>query len=206
MAVQFAVLDAESLKKADTYIPLARKAAIVRVLAPGCIEAVDIRLEGDKAGVQPMPPRWQESQLGKRLVMSYILAGLYLHQIDVQGLYEKEPTFDFTVRQYDAYSQLFAQLEAVKRDREQEAEVKSIAAAILSDYKDFEKLLNAEIFNLLQAKNDICSRVVMMLTMQASPESIQNAMEAMKQVQAEAEQEVQKRKEWLEQVKAEKGA
>ena len=38
MAVQFAVLDAESLKKADTYIPLARKAAIVRVLAPDVLK------------------------------------------------------------------------------------------------------------------------------------------------------------------------
>ena len=206
MAVQFAVLDAESLKKADTYIPLARKAAIVRVLAPGCIEAVDIRLEGDKAGVQPMPPRWQESPLGKRLVMSYVLAGLYLHKIDVDGLYQKEPTFDFTARQYDIFSQLFSQLEVFKRDRDPESEVKSIAAALLSDYRDFEKLLNAEIFNLLQTKNETCTRMVEMIMAQTSPEAIQNATEALKQVQEEAEAEVQKRKEWIEKIRAEKGA
>lgn len=206
MEVQFATLDAERLKKADVYIPLARKVAIVRVLAPGCIEKVDMRLEGDKAGVQPMPPRWQESQLGKRLVMSYILAGLYLHQIDVQGLYQEKPTFDFTARQYDIFSQLFSQLEAFKRDRDPESEVKSIAASILSDYRDFEKLLNAEIFNLLQAKNDTCTRMVEMFMAQTSPEAIQNATEALKQVQAEAEAEVKKRKEWIEKVRMEKGA
>lgn len=206
MAVQFATLDTESLKKADTYIPLARKVAIVRVLAPGCIEAVDMRLEGDKAGVQPMPPRWQESPLGKRLVMSYVLAGVYLHQIDVQGLYQEKPVFEFNARQYDIFSQLFSQLEAFKRDRDPESEVKSIAASILSDYRDFEKLLNAEIFNLLQAKNDTCSRIVEMFMAQTSPEAIQNATEALRQVQAEAEAEVQKRKEWIEKVRAEKGA
>lgn len=206
MAVQFATLDAESLKKADTYIPLARKSAIVRVLAPGCIEAVDMRLESDKAGVQPMPTRWQESPLGKRLTLSYVLAGVYLHKIDVQGLYQKEPTFDFTARQYDIFSQLLSQLEVFKRDRGPESEVKAIAAAILSDYREFEKLLNAEIFNLLQDKNDICSRMVEMFLMQTSPEAIQNATEALKQVQAEAESEVQKRKEWIDQVRAEKGA
>lgn len=206
MAVQFVQLDAEELKKADTYIPLARKVAIVRILAPGCVEQVDMRLERDKAGVQPMPPRWQESTLGKRLVMSYVLAGLYLHKIDVDGLYQKEPTFDFTARQYDTFSQLYSQLECFRRDRDPESEAKAAAAAILSDYKDFEKLLNAEIFNILQAKNDTCTRMVEMFMAQTTPEAIQNATDALKQVQAEAEAEVQKRREWLEQVREEKGA
>lgn len=204
MAVQFAVLDAESLKKADTYLPLARKMAIVRILAPGCIEQVDMHLENDRLGIQPMPPRWQESPLGKRLVMSYVLAGLYLHQIDVNGLYQKNPSFDFSARQYDTFSQMYAQMDAFRRGRDGEA--KAAASAILSDYKDFEKLLNAEIFNLLQVKNDVCSRVVMMFTMQASPEAIQNTIEAMKQLQAEAEAEVQKRQDWLEKVRKERGS
>ena len=206
--VQFVKLEAEELKKADTYIPLARKVAIVRILAPGCVEQVDMRLEHDKRNIQPMPPRWQESTLGKRLVMSYVLAGLYLHKIDVQGLYQEKPTFDFTAKQYDTFSQLYSQLENIRRDRGQEPEVKAAACAILSDYKDFEKLLNAEIFNILQAKNDTCARMVEMFMAQTTPEAIQNATETLKQVQAEAEAEaeVQKRREWLEQVRAEKGA
>ena len=204
--VQFVKLEAEELKKADTYIPLARKVAIVRILAPGCVEQVDMRLEHDKRNIQPMPPRWQESPLGKRLVMSYVLAGLYLHKIDVQGLYQEKPTFDFTAKQYDTFSQLYSQLENIRRDRGQEPEVKAAACAILSDYKDFEKLLNAEIFNILQTKNDLCSRVATMFALQTSPEAVQNALEQMKALQEETKVELGKRKEWLDQVRAEKGA
>ena len=188
--VQFATLDAERLKKADAYLPIARKAAIIRILAPGCIEEV----EGD----QTVPPRWQESPLGKRLVLTYALAGVYLHLTDVQGLYSESPTFDFSARQYDTFSQLFTQLESIKRDRDADPEDKAKAASILTDYKDFEKMLNAEIYNLLQAKNDLLPRVVSMFLSYATPEAVQEAAEALQAAQKEAEEAAKAHKEFLE--------
>ena len=140
----------------------------------------------------PIPPRWQENTLGKRLVMSYVLAGFYLHQIDVDGLYNKKnPEFSFTAKQYDTFSQLYTQLEGFKRS--QDAEAKEKAFAILADYRDFEKLLNAEVYNLLQQKNDLCARFCMMLTMQSAPESVQNAMNAYQKAKEELEAEMKKR-------------
>ena len=136
--VQFATLDAERLKKAETYIPLARKIAIIKVLAPGCVEEVGLSLNG-----QPLPPRWQENTLGRRLVMSYVLAGLYLHMIDASGLYKEKPEFNFTARQYDIFSTLYHQLESFKRS--DNTEVKAAVHSILADYREFDKLLGAEI-------------------------------------------------------------
>ena len=104
MENKFASLEAESVKKADTYLSIAKKTAIVKLLAPGCIEQVDVLPKSENANVQPIPPRWQENILGKRLIMSYVLAGIYLHLIDVNGLYNSEtPKFEFTARQYDIF-------------------------------------------------------------------------------------------------------
>lgn len=189
--VKFATLDAETLKKADSYIPIAKKSAIVSLLASGCIEKVELQIDGDTSGIQPIPPKWQENTLGKRLVMSYVLSGIYLHQIDVNGLYnEKEPTFSFTAKQYDTFSQLYTQLEGFKRS--QDAEAKEKAFAILADYRDFEKLLNAEVYNLIQQKNDLCARLCMMFTLQSAPESVQNAMSAYQKAKDELEAEMKK--------------
>lgn len=188
--VKFATLDAEALKKADSYIPIARKSDIIHLLAMGCIENVEMSLR--EGNIQPIPPKWQENTLGKRLVMSYVLAGFYLHLVDVDGLYNKKnPEFNFTAGQYDTFSQLYTQLEGFKRSSDTEAKEK--AFAILADYRDFEKLLNAEVYNLLQEKNDLCVRLCMMLTMQSAPESVQNAMKAYEQAKQELEAEMKRR-------------
>ena len=188
MAVQFATLDAELVKKADTYLTIAQKNRLVEIFTAGCIEQVDMRLESDTRSIQPMPPRWQESTLGKRLVMSYVLAGVYLHLIDASEIFSERPTFRFSEEEYDSFSQIFSQLEGFKRDSD--PEVKAAAFSILSDYKDFEKLLNASIYNMLQARNDVVSRVMMMFTRQTTPEAIRAATEALKEVQKEAQEAV----------------
>ena len=81
MENKFASLEAESVKKADTYLSIAKKTAIVKLLAPGCIEQVDVLPKSENANVQPIPPRWQENILGKRLIM-VLCAGRYLSSPD----------------------------------------------------------------------------------------------------------------------------
>lgn len=196
--VKFAQLDAEKLKTAETYIPLARKIAIIKVLAPGCVEEVSLTLNG-----QPLPPRWQENTLGRRLVMSYVLAGLYLHMIDASGLYKEKPEFNFSARQYDTFSKLYHQIESFKRN--DDPEVKVAAHSVMADYREFDKLLGAEIYNLLQAKNDLCFRVVSMLTMQADPEFVQKSVEALNEAKKAAEEAAKEHQDVMESFK-QKGA
>lgn len=79
---------AENLEKAETYIPLARKCAIVQLLAPGCIERTESGF-------------WRENSIGRALVEEYILQGFYWHKIDTSRLDKEKPEFQFTLEDYD---------------------------------------------------------------------------------------------------------
>ena len=81
-------LTAESLEKAETYIPLARKYAIVQILTPGCIEQTESGF-------------WRENIVGRALVEEYILQGFCWHTIDTSGLDKEKPEFQFTLEDYD---------------------------------------------------------------------------------------------------------
>lgn len=81
-------LTAENPEKAETYIPLARKYAIVQILAPGCIERTESGF-------------WRENIIGRALVEEYILQGFYWHKIDTSGLDKEKPEFQFTLEDYD---------------------------------------------------------------------------------------------------------
>lgn len=181
MKVEFVNLDEETVRKAETYLPLAEKYGICKILAQGCVEKVE---EGAQSPI-PMPERWQESLMGKRMVLMYALVGVYLKLVDVQELYATPPSFSFSVRQYDQFSQVFSQLERLKRSKDDE--LRSIAYALLADYKDFERVLNTEIANILYGKNDVCKRIFSMIAMQTQPEALQSAMEELKKVSSELE-------------------
>ena len=203
--VKFVALDAEDVRKADSYIPISVKHKAIQILSAGCVEQVSLKVEAGENSVRPMPPRWQENVLGKRLVMAYVLASLYLHKIDGEALFNKDnPEFSFSERQFDLFSQAYFNLEQFKRH--EDPEIRSKAFAILADYRDFEKMLNAEIYNMLQSRNDLLSRLCMMMDMQVAPEALQAALSDLEKITQEANQELDKKKAWMDQVKKEQGA
>ena len=183
MKVEFVNLDEETVKRAETYIPLAEKYAISKILAQGCVE----QGEADQSSIFPMPPKWRETIMGKRMMMMYIMVGLYLHLIDAQELYEDVPQMTFSVRQYDQYSQVVSQLERLKRHRDDE--IRSKVYSILSDYREFERILGAEIHNILEQKNDLCVRLIGMLEMQTNPDVVKSATEQLKAVSEELQKQ-----------------
>lgn len=185
--VEFVTLSAEDVKKANTYLPIAQKNRIVRTLSAGCIEEAEAQSD-----VVPMPTRWQESVLGKRLVLSYVMAAFYLRKVDGEALFRGE--FNFSAHQYDTFSKVLPQLESMKRGGD--AEVRDAVFAILSDFREFEKMLNAEIYNRLQSKNDVLTRLMAMLALQTSPEAIKNATAEMERLKQEAADEAKKMAEW----------
>ena len=181
MKVELVKLEEEAVKKAETYIPIAEKYAICKILASGCVEQSD---EDEKTkSYRPIPPKWKESAIGKRMVMMYVLVGPYLKLIDAQELYEETPKFSFSTRQYDQFSQVFSQLERMKKSRDEE--LRNAAYAILCDYQEFGRLLSAEIRNILDEKNDLCVRLMQMIDMQTSPETIKAAMSELQTVSEE---------------------
>lgn len=146
-------LTREDLEKAELYIPLAKKYAVARVLAPGCIE----KAEGT-------PPVWQENIIGHKLAALYILSGFYLGLTDTSGLDQEVPGFQFTLEDYDRLSGLTRELSALDEDRGKE---------ILWDFEALMDILNREIYNLLARKNDILARLGKLAAVGIPPETLQ---------------------------------
>ena len=156
------------------------KRALIEQLADGCIQRVSLTVND----IQPIPPRVQEDGFAKSLILAAVLCGFYLDIYDASSLLRKEnPTFEFSMTDYDNYSAVFSQLERMRKHPD--ADVRANAQAILNDYRDFEKRLNLAIYNRMSAQNDTCARIVEMMNMQATPEVVKSALEQFKDMQAE---------------------
>lgn len=141
---------AENGANVETYLPLAMKSALAKVLAPGCIEKVEGPLG-----------RWQERIIGRALVEVYVLVGFYCHKIDTSGLDEAEPRFEFTLEQYDKWARLEDELAAKGDER---------CSELLADFRRFQDILNREIQNQLEEKNDPLLRMSEALAAGLTPE------------------------------------
>lgn len=151
-------LNADLAEKAEGYLPLAMKSALAQVLAPGCIEKTE-------------SGRWQENIIGRKLVEVYVLAGFYFRLIDTSGLDKPEPEFIFTLEQYDSLSRLEDELAG-------EWEVKG--SEILADFARFKDILDLEIKNRLNEKNDLLNRINAILAQGLTPELMKAVQEAAK--------------------------
>lgn len=152
----------------------------------GCIQKVELSLND----IQPIPPRYQEDGFAKSLICCAVLAGFYMHMYDVSGLLSDNPSFEISMAEYDRFSTIPMQLDRMRRCGKME--IRPIANAILTDYRDFEKRLNLAIHNYINAQNDTCVRLVQMMNMQAAPENVKNAMAQFKEIQKELEQAAKK--------------
>lgn len=115
-----------------------------------------------------------------------------MHLYDMSKLLSENPEFDFSMADYDKFSCVAMQLDRIRRSGD--VEIRPIANAILTDFRDFEKRLNLAIYNKVNAQNDTCVRIVQMMNMQASPESIKKAMEEFKTIQSDLEKATEQTK------------
>lgn len=171
----------EDLERADSYLPLLTKEALVQCMAPACVEKVRIILPmGESGGEQapqtiPIPEIYKESTLNRSLCTAFVLLYFYLKMPDITGQYDPNGEMKLAANDFDRYGGVLTQIERMKSSRD--AELRDKVYAILADYKDFEKRLGAEIHSLLEIRNDVCSRLTMMMTMQTDPETLQNALQ-----------------------------
>ena len=161
-------LEEKHVSEASTYLPLALKSALAKVLAPGCIE----RQEAD-------PLLWQEKIIGRKLVELYVLTGYYLKITDVSALEGEDPKFNFSLEQYDELAAAYHQLEDMAGDKR--------AKGILRDFLDWVEMLDMEIKNQLAAKNDILARMGGLLEVGAIPEAYEALRQAAQEVKEDGE-------------------
>jgi len=95
-----------------------------------------------------------------------VLAGCYLHLVDISGLDKPEPEFDFTLYQYDELSQLEAELYRLN------------ALELVRDYRLFLDILDREVRSQLEEKNDPLKRMGEALEIEMSPEVMTALREA----------------------------
>lgn len=160
----------EMLRKANDYVPLNKKVAIAKIIAPKCIEKSKTAEQNQK-GLEflALPTLWVDDIETKNLYTMSILLSEYLN--------EKIPE-DFTDEIYDEYASahILNQLERFKSN----AVLKDKVFDLLNDFRDFKKILDIEIFNEKEVRNDPVARLSAAISIISNPENI-------KKMQAELE-------------------
>lgn len=172
------IVDEEMIKKATSYIPLATKKAIATALADACLVAVDKTTENIATETQlPIPQLYKEECGAKPLYLMYYFLTEYLH-IAVSD--------EFTEEEYDYYagSHIFNQLERFKTA---DKEIKDKVFDILYDYKELKKMLDTEIFNLKENRNDTLDRIQDSISLFSSPENVKQLNDLLQKTIGEVE-------------------
>ena len=158
------IIDEKMIAEATDYIPFADKMEIVKELAESCIEAVDKSLDGIAKETQlPIPQLYKERSGAKQYFIMYYFLTKYLH-ISIEA--DK-----WTVEQFDYYasSHIFNQLERFKSGN---VNIKNKVFDILYDFKELKKMLDTEIFNLKESRNNGLDRIQSYIDLFADPETI----------------------------------
>jgi hypothetical protein len=161
------------VRNANDYIPLSRKLAIAKVIAPKCIEKSKTAEQNQK-GLEflALPTLWVDDLETKSLYTMSVLLTEYL-KVDLPE--------DFTDAIYDEYASthILNQLERFKSV----LSLKDKVFDLLNDFRDFKKLLDTEIFNEKEVRNDPVARMSAAISIVSNPESI-------KKMQSELEKTV----------------
>ena len=156
----------EVFAKANTYVPLMEKAAIVRHCAERCIDRVVVdtgeKFRGD------VPPMYRENGQRKRRYLLGILVRAYL-RLDFVPC--EEDKWLLSADDYDLVGgvQLINQIDRMKK---QSDTLRDKAYDLLADYRDMERMLNTEINANLTIMNDVVARMAMSASSAMSPESM----------------------------------
>jgi hypothetical protein len=167
----------ELLRNAVDYLPIERKIALSKVIAPLCIEKSKTAEQNQK-GLEflALPTLWVDDLETKNLYTMSVLLTEYL-KISVPE--------DFTDKVYDEYASthILNQLERFKSN----AALKDKVFDLLNDYRDFKKILDTEIFNEKEVRNDPVARLSAAISIVSDPENIKKMQEEMERTAKEFE-------------------
>lgn len=192
-------LTEDMMRKAESYLSLSAKEAIVQTVLPGCVKRIfDYDYEKDAYQTKEddlpttMPMYGEDTAFKSRVVMGTVLH-FYLG-IDIGENLSIEPDV------YDLYagSHIMNQIERYKAN----PELKSKSFDMLADIRDFEKRLNCAVYSLLQLKNDVGGRVLNALGVMMSQEALENVIRATNEAQQGMQAEQQKQDAFIDSLEA----
>lgn len=174
------IITEEMIANATDYIPFSEKMTIVNDLAESCIEAVDKITDGIATETQlPIPQLYKEQSGAKQYFLMYYLLTRYLH-IDIKEEKWSDEEYD-----YYASSHTFNQLERLKSGNN--ADVKAKVFDILYDYKQLKQMLETEVYNLKESRNDTLTRLQDSISLFASPDNIKQLNDLLQKTIADTE-------------------
>lgn len=184
----------EMLKNAITYMPLSVKKDVSKQIAELCLVDIDTDKQ-NKIGESliSLPHLKGEDLALKSIFMLNTLIGFYLDQ-DMPETDENGEEFDAFER-YDEYAggHLLNQIERFKSD----PEVKDIVFDLMSDYKEFKKMVDTELYNMKANANDPIPRFSATVAVLGAPETMATIIEEIKKVGEGRSEEMQKLKEQM---------
>ena len=175
------IITEEMVNRAESYMPLARKVALAKTIAPDCIYTAEITtqtLEANK--VLALPQICLENILTKQLYLMQIFLTEYLHIELPKGEDGKELEFSTEIYDNFARNHPLNQLERLKTN----PVVKDKVFDIIADYKEFKKLLDIEIYNLRLARNDAWERALAGIGVITTPDAIQKMQAELEKLNA----------------------
>lgn len=192
------ILTKEQMKNARTYMPLLTKAETGKTIANLCLKDIDTD-EQNKIGESliALPHLKGEDLALKAILLANTLLGYYF-DIDVQLKNEDGTDADsFTTYDYYSDAHLLNQIERFKSD----PELKDIAFDLLSDFKEFKKIVDTELYNAKANANDPIPRFSAAVAVLTSPDSLKSIVEEIKKI---GEQQADKKDALAEAVKRHK--
>ena len=186
------VLTKEQIKQARTYMPIDEKTALSKAIAELCIEEKPMASQNKASHkILSLPYLRMENLKLKQVQMMWILLTKYL---------KMEVASPFTEVEYDIYagSHIMNQLERFKSD----FELKNLIFDMMSDYKELEKLVNTEIYNIKCNNNDTVARFLATMEICSDPENIRNLFNILQQDATELVDKTKKAKSDLKKKKA----
>ena len=172
------------IDEATTYISLTEKEKIASEVAENCIDTLQINIDNGGQLIA-MPPMYRENTSMKARYLMGILAAKYL-KMPIEPIAEDSTETLMDLPTYDAWasSHVYDQLERMKRNSGLSTETKNRIYEIMSDFRDIEKRINATIYSLIQVQNDICTRLVAMVEMMTTPETLTEAGKQLQNVKS----------------------
>lgn len=163
------VLTEEMMRNAKTYMPMAVKMKLSDEISELCVKIEDKEKSGD---IYALPPLKTEQEALKIMMLQNTLLGFYF-DIEVD---EKKDAFEV----YDHYagSHILNQIERYK----QNAEIRTKAFDLLSDFRDFRRMVDARIERILYSENNALDRLLAGMALASDPEYIKNELNELKKV------------------------
>lgn len=162
----------ETISKANSYAPLAKKLEFVQYAAERCFTALNITASLNDMQTKTMPSMYKiNTGLKSRYLMGAFLK-LYLNEeyIPVEG-----DEWLLAQDDYDNYrsGHIFNEMNRLKSNND----IRDKVFDILSDFKELTAMLEEDLSESLTAMNDPVSRIYMTFTEMLAPEQVKQMLE-----------------------------